>query len=126
MIFKQIVAICAMTLMLIACAQPQVETSEACSAGSTCTLIGRAVVYPPADGEQSWLEAKDRCFALALPDRVYANRERWNGRNVKIVGTAYRQPEGTLLYYEIKGRRISAGVCPGQPLIIVDVIDFAD
>jgi len=59
-----------------------------------------------------------------LPANVYADLDRWNKHSVKVTGTAYRQPKGSFLFYDIKGRRISAGVCADGPLVIVDTIEL--
>ena len=117
-----VIQIAIATALIAACTSQPAANVASCAIGETCTLVGTAIIYLPADGEQSWLKFDKKCVALSLPDSVYENRDRWNGRLVKVVGIAYRQPEGTYLYYDIKAKRISAGVCTGQPLIIVDQI----
>src|SRR5665213_1752603 len=123
--FQLVPPLGAALILLVACTSVPTTIDGPCSIGKICSLVGKARIYPAADGEQAWLELDKNCVALALPDDVYANVERWNRRYVSVVGIAYLQPKGTsLLYYEIKGRRISAGVCEGGPLIIVDGISL--
>ena len=124
MSFSQIVVMTMALLSTVANASVSTKNAQPCSIGEICKATGKAVIFPPADGEQAWLELDKRCVALALPDDVYANRAHWNGRLVRVVGYAYRQPTGIFLYYKIKGRRISGGVCEGNPLIIVDKISL--
>ena len=91
-----------------------------CAIGETCKLEGKAVVFPPADGQQAWLELPSGCVALALPDN--ATPQLLDGHHVQVIGTEYEQPEGKYLFYDIKGRRISAGICEGKPVLFVDKV----
>ena len=95
------------------------EAGTDCSVGVRCKLVGTAVIYPRADGEDATLEVGDKCFALALPEDSYEDiKSRWNGRRVTVEGLAYRQPEGNFLYYKIRGRQVSTG-CRGLGILLI-------
>jgi hypothetical protein len=91
-----------------------------CALGKLCSFTGKLAFFPYADGQSISLENADGCVALAVRSGRYRSLERWNGRRVTVRGIAYQQPSGrALLWYKIKGRRMSAGVCPNGPVIYV-------
>lgn len=132
----------AVTLILGGCATDRVSSVEVtaasgkgadlaatCVAGTPCALAGTLVVERRSgDNSFATINRGSACAPLLLPAAVYAQWRRWDGKSVRVTGTALARgaalPEVLLLQY--RDRWLSPSVCSWSPLALyVDEIALA-
>ena len=93
----------------------------ACSANLPCSLSG-TVIGQHREGTYSWaaLDTGSSCTALLLPDDVYRAWRHWNGRQVRIDGTALaRRPTAPdVVQIQYRDRWLSPIVCGDNNLVL--------
>jgi hypothetical protein len=84
------------------------------------------MALPYSHGQALMMENSGRCVALAVAESQYRRFQHWNGRTLIVHGLAFRQPAldsnsgAILMWYLVRDRRISVGVCSTGSVIYVD------
>lgn len=101
-----------------------------CAPNRTCELVG-TLTLRRGTGTYSWaaLSNGDACAPLLMPERVYAEWRRWDGKRVRVRGTALARPSWDppeLLQVQLRDRWLFSNVCAGSDLALyVDALEFA-
>lgn len=123
-----------LTLLLAGCTHGGLVRGgfDACTAGATCTLGGRLLLFPGEPAGAAALSNKGQCAKLALPDGFYTAplRQQWHNQVVEVHGRVFAQPHtetdlGVLIWYSEKDRRLATGICDHGPGIYVDTLHSA-
>ena len=78
------------------------------------------IVAPGYPRSGAALEMSNGCITLLLPVEYFDRNANWNGRAVRITGTAHEEPNNPdLLWYEYMGRSTDIGVCGSGLFIFV-------
>lgn len=109
-------------------ASPSVAFSTASSNQSTCVAdrpcrMTGTITVVHRTGTYSWaaLAKGDTCMALLLPDAVYRDSRRWNGKRVSLSGTALARGPASppeILQIQIRDRWLSPLVCGDNQLAL--------
>lgn len=98
---------------------PQIK---ACPPDQPCTLTGMLTIERRS-GDNSWavLSQGDACAPLLLPSSIYQAWRFWNGKKVRVSGTALSRgpaapPEILLLQY--RDRWLSPSVCSASDSVL--------
>ena len=91
-----------------------------CEVDHECSIDGVITIYRTPPAFTAVLERESTCIPLALPDSIYTDADRWNGKQVSIRGDAlanYRSDDAVFTY-SVRGRDVTAAICGASPLVI--------
>ncbi|MCQ4163109.1 hypothetical protein [Tahibacter harae] len=119
--FKEVLA----SLVLVSCCSCSTNKAHDSNyikcEGKICHGSGRLIVAIGGYGGAS-LETPGGCLDLALPNHIFNERKKWNGRKIGVSGEIFSRPSAPEdAWYDIKDRRIESGGCGSRTLYVEEI-----
>lgn len=116
-------------LMVSACAagKQQVlvfrdERVGACTDGTPCELAGALTLHsePGVATTASIGQVQSGCIPLLIPSEIGANPKRWEGKQVRVFGTALARARGPIEVTRVRyrDRWLLEGICGNSDIVV--------